>query len=122
MHGSQFLGHPLVVNFWAAWCATCYEEQPGINAAAANYGSRGLQFLGVDMKDSLSDAKSYQKQFNVGYPSISDPANSIGLTYGINSPPSWLFIDSRGVVVRRVEGGLHEADLRKTIDELLAAR
>jgi hypothetical protein len=88
----------------------------------ASYGPRGLRFLGVDMKDSVSDAQNHQKQFNMGYPSISDPANSIGQTYGISSPPSWLFVDSKDVVVRRVEGGLHEADLQKIIDELLSAR
>ncbi len=108
-------GRPLVVNFWASWCATCWAEQKDLNAVAASEGRLGIQFLGVDMNDSTASGQAYVQELNVGYTSLVDPTNAVGRRYQILSPPSWLFVDSKGVVKRSVRGGLHSADLMAVI-------
>ena len=108
-------GRPLVVNFWASWCATCWAEQKDLNAMAAREEPLGIQFVGVDMNDSTASGQSYVQQLNVGYPSLVDPTNGIGRRFLIFSPPSWLFVDSKGVVKKSVRGGLHSADLLAVI-------
>src|SRR5688572_16035905 len=45
-------GKPAVIVFWSAWCSSCKEEAPRINALAAQYARRGVRVLGIDIKDS----------------------------------------------------------------------
>jgi thiol-disulfide isomerase/thioredoxin len=108
-------GRTLVVNFWASWCATCWAEQADLNTVPARERPLGIQFLGVDMDDSAASAQANVQQFKIGYASLVDPTNGIGRRYQIFSPLSWLFVDSKGVVKRNVQGGLHSADLLAVI-------
>ena len=53
---TQLRGTPVVVNVWAAWCGPCKAEAPLLHTASQTYGDR-VQFLGVDILDSLDGAR-----------------------------------------------------------------
>src|SRR5215218_2476029 len=46
-------GRPVVLIFWTAWCPVCKEEAPQFNALAETYEPRGVQVLGINIKDSM---------------------------------------------------------------------
>lgn len=109
-----------VVIFWAAWCGPCRHEQPGLNRLAAQYASRGIQFYGVDMLDhDRALARAFVGEFKVSYPSLYDDAGSVAAAYEVDSPPSFVLVDQRGVVVGRYPGEASEAQLRSLIDQKL---
>ena len=54
---SSLGGSPLVVNFWASWCAPCRQEAPVLNAAAVEYSGR-VKFVGLDIQDSDQGARA----------------------------------------------------------------
>src|SRR5436190_4049246 len=82
----QLKGTPVVVNYWAAWCGPCKAEVPLFVGEHRRLGSR-IQFLGVDMQDLRSGAQAFMHTYGMMYPSVFDPPNSIGLSYGLFSPP-----------------------------------
>ena len=55
---TQMRGTPVVVNVWAAWCGPCQAEAPLLHEASQTYGDR-VQFLGVDILDSLDGARGF---------------------------------------------------------------
>ena len=55
---TQLRGTPVVVNVWASWCGPCKAESPLLHEASRSYGDR-VQFLGVDILDSLGGARSF---------------------------------------------------------------
>ena len=63
-----------MVNFWASWCPPCIREAPGLQRVWADYQSRGVQFVGVDVGDNRAAAQAHERRFGVTYPSIEDPA------------------------------------------------
>jgi thiol-disulfide isomerase/thioredoxin len=108
-----------VLVFWAAWCGPCRQEQPGLNALAAKYASQGVRFVGVDLLDhDRALARAFVAEFKVPYPSLYDDAGSVAAAYQVDSPPSFVFIDGRGIVVDRYPGEASQAKLENLVQKL----
>lgn len=54
---SQYAGKPVLLNFWATWCAPCRKEMPELVALVAKYRAKGLEFATVAI-DEESDRKA----------------------------------------------------------------
>jgi thiol-disulfide isomerase/thioredoxin len=105
-----------VLVFWAAWCGPCRKEQPWLNALAAKYVSEGVQFVGVDMLDhDRALARAFSAEFKVPYPSLYDDAGSLTAAYEVDSPPSFVLVDRRGIVVGRYPGEASQAQLERLV-------
>ena len=108
-----------VLVFWAAWCGPCRQEQPGLNALAAKYAGQGIRFVGVDLLDhDRALARAFVAEFKVAYPSLYDDSGSLAAAYQIDSPPSFVFIDQRGIVVSRYPGEASQAKLENLVQTL----
>jgi cytochrome c biogenesis protein CcmG/thiol:disulfide interchange protein DsbE len=113
----QLTGTPVVVNYWAAWCGPCKAEAPLLVDAHARTGGH-VQFLGVDLEDGLDAARSFMHADGITYPSVFDPQNSIGLSYGVFSPPMTQFWDAEGNLVATVRGQISSESLQKNLDAI----
>jgi thiol-disulfide isomerase/thioredoxin len=102
---AQYRGKVLVVNFWASWCAPCRGEAPTFAQLATSKAGEGVQFLGVDIKDSKAGAQAFERTFSTPYPSIFDPDGSVTLDFRVVPPsavPSTLILDRQGRVAVRI--------------------
>ena len=116
----DFTASKTVLVFWAAWCGPCRKEQPGLNALAASYVGRGVQFVGVDMLDhDRALARAFYAEFKVAYPSLYDASGSLTAAYEVDSPPSFVLVDQKGIVVARYPGEASQAQLANLIDQKL---
>jgi thiol-disulfide isomerase/thioredoxin len=101
---SGLRGRPVVLNFWASWCAPCRQEEAPLKAAAQRWQGR-VAFLGVDFRDSPAAARATQDRVGYPYP-VGPAASGIPAAYGVNAPPQTFFLDGDGVVVARFIGPL----------------
>lgn len=97
-------GRPVVLNFWASWCAPCRQEEAPLKAAAQRLEGR-VAFLGVDFRDSPASARATQERVQYPYP-VGPAADGAATLYGVTAPPETFFLDSKGVVVARFVGPL----------------
>ncbi len=111
-------GKPAVIVFWAAWCSSCKEEAPRINALAAEYEGRGVRVLGINVKDSLAGAKAGVKEFGIRYPVAHDPDARVARAYSVRGTPTVIFLDRKGVV--RFFANELPHDYARVLDGLLA--
>jgi cytochrome c biogenesis protein CcmG, thiol:disulfide interchange protein DsbE len=109
-------GTPLVLNFWASWCVPCKQEAPVLNAGAREYARR-VQFVGVDIQDSDSSARSYQSEVMSPYP-VGPSIKGSYLDWGVTKPPETFFVDRRGVVISRILGPVDPQRLEVYISQL----
>ena len=116
---SDLEGRPVVVNFWASWCAPCREEALPLERAWQAYRERSVAFVGVDTQDPEDDARAYLAEFGVTYPNGRDGDGRVSIDYGIIGMPATFFIDRDGVVVSRWVGAIPEATLIERVEALL---
>ena len=94
-HVAAFRGAPLVVNFWATWCADCKREAGVLTAAARSHGD--VRFLGVLYQDTATAARSYQAGESA-YPYPVGWSDGAGAAFGVQANPETFVIDARGTV------------------------
>lgn len=106
---SQYDGKVVVLNVWGSWCPPCRAEAKDLAEAARELAAEDVVFLGINTKDSSpQQGLSFQKRYDVPYPSLFDPAGRTLLAFhGTLSPgaiPSTVILDARGRVAATVLG------------------
>jgi cytochrome c biogenesis protein CcmG/thiol:disulfide interchange protein DsbE len=115
---TQLRGTPVVVNVWAAWCGPCKAEAPLLHDASRTYGDR-VQFLGVDIVDSLDGARRFIADHGLTYPSVFDPSGAIRDSLGMIGQPVTVFYDADGNVASSYPGQLNQSALNRGISAAL---
>jgi thiol-disulfide isomerase/thioredoxin len=103
-------GKPVIINFFASWCAPCKHETPMLARFYRAHGGKVL-VIGVDSNDQASAAMKFVKAEGVSYPIASDPTATVAVTYGVFGLPQTFFLNAQHKIVRRVYGDLTEAEL-----------
>ena len=118
---SQYRGQPVLLNFWATWCAPCQDEMPLIQRSSDIYKSQGLVVLAVNYQQtSTSSMKAFLRKVNVRFPGVFDPAGQIAGAYGVNvGLPVSVFIDRSGVVSFIQLGQMSDAILQQHLHAIL---
>ena len=116
---SDYVGKPIVLNFWASWCSPCKSEMPEFNEAWEELDGE-VQFLMVNMTDgsreTVDTAKEYVEGQGFSFPVLFDTGSEAAMAYSAYSLPTTYFIDAEGYVVARAVGAIDRDTLQKGLD------
>jgi len=120
---SDFRGKAVLLNFWATWCGPCKIEMPWFVDFQKQYGSQGLQIVGVAMDDaSKEDIGKFARDMGVNYP-ILIGKEAVGDQYGgIPGLPETFLIARDGKIVDKIIGLRGKAEIEDAIKEALNTR
>jgi thiol-disulfide isomerase/thioredoxin len=117
---SDLRGKAVLLNFWATWCAPCKIEMPWFVELQSEYGSQGLQIVGVAMDDSSKeDIAKFAKDMGVNYPVLLGK-EAVGEEYGgVPALPESFFIGRDGKIVDKIIGLKGKAEIEDAIKKAL---
>ena len=116
VHLADLRGRPVIVNFWASWCAPCVEEFPLLREAAARHADDGLVVIGIVWGDRSESARDFMARNGATWAAGMDPGERVARAYGTLGPPETYFIGRDGTIEARQIGQISAASL----DEKLA--
>jgi cytochrome c biogenesis protein CcmG/thiol:disulfide interchange protein DsbE len=111
-------GHPVIVNFWASWCAPCRIEHPTLEALAKQ---PGVTIYGVDYKESLygrgaKDARAFLTELGNPFGKIDQDADGrVAIDWGVTGVPETFVVDSKGIIRVHYAGPLNDEVLQRLI-------
>ena len=119
---ARFAGKPLLVNFWATWCAPCVEEMPHLDAMAKQ--TPEVQFVGIGI-DTAANIQKFVDKIPVSYQLlVAGPAGiELCRTLGNNAGglPFTVIFDAKGSTFDAILGEVQPDDLRARIARVVAA-
>lgn len=123
---AEHLGEVVVLNVWASWCAPCRAEAPTLEQVAVATAGQGVQFVGLNTRDTEAAAKAFVANYGITYPNVVDEDGSAQLAFRDTLPPqsipSTVFVDAQGRVAARVLGEIDRSRLQGIIDTLVAEK
>ena len=100
---SDFKGKIVILDFWATWCPPCKREIPDFIDLQKEYGSKGVQIVGIGLDDP-GKLRAFARQNGMNYPVLLG-TQDLALEYGgIQGIPTTFIIDRSGKIVSKFEG------------------
>ena len=109
---SDFLGRPMVLNFWATWCPPCVKEMPDLDFLHHKYPDINMVGLAVD---TAKNVVKFSEKIPVSYPLLVAGHGGIQLMKKMGNPsgglPFTILFDAQGQPVKEFLGQIHRDEL-----------
>ena len=118
----EWQGKLLVINFWATWCQPCRKEIPEFMALQKQYGSQGLQFIGIAIDDPEPVAE-FLAETKINYPALISGINGIALAQSLGNTldavPFTVVVNTEGQIIHQHPGAFKKEQILAVIQPLL---
>lgn len=116
---SDLQGQPVVLDFWASWCAPCRAQSPVLSRVAQAFAGQNLRVLGVGTSDERGSITRFLSQSPLGYASVYDDQDVASSLYHVQGLPTLVLIAKDGTVRAVTTGFVDESQLVRLVRETL---
>lgn len=117
----EWSGRPLVINFWATWCAPCRREMPLLQSLQDERSDGSLQVIGVAL-DNLADVRRFIAETGVTYPNLYGEQDGTAVAESLGEDfiglPFSAFVAPGGEILKLLTGELHADELYRIVAEM----
>ncbi|MGE7769425.1 peroxiredoxin family protein [Viridibacillus arvi] len=119
---SDFRGKKVILNFWATWCPPCKAEIPHMQKYYEKYAEEdNFEIVAVNLtsyKESVKYVKKFVKTYEMTFPVLLDTKGEQMDAYEIYVVPTTYYLDTKGVIQKKVRGPVDQDSMRESIKAL----
>lgn len=115
---TEYLGQPLVINFWASWCTPCIEEMPAFERVHQSLGDR-VAFLGVNSRDEERRAAQMIETTGVTYALAKDTDGALARALEVTNLPVTVLVLPDGTIAQTFQRKVSAERLCEAINQVL---
>jgi len=106
IHSStELAGKPVLIDFWATWCATCKETVPQLVEIQSKYKAKGLDVVGISVdKGENGKVERGAKKLGIDYQVLHDADGSLASVFGYTGIPSLYLFGKDGKLLLSLQG------------------
>lgn len=115
---SDLRGKYVLIDFWAAWCKPCREENPNVVRLYHQYKDKGFEVFGVSLDRTKEAWVKAIEEDGLEWTQVSDLKyfnSEAAATYQINAIPATYMVDPEGKIIAK---DLRGASLENKLKEL----
>lgn len=113
-------GRPVLVNFFASWCAGCRVEHPLLLELARK---EGVELVGIDYKDDPAAGRQWLQRHGNPYRVVAvDRQGAAGLDWGVYGIPETFVVGADGTILFKQIGPMTPQAWERDIRPLLGKR
>jgi peroxiredoxin len=116
---ARYRGRPVLVNFWATWCAPCVREFPLLRRTLDQHRGDGLVVLGVLVNDSPDKASAFVREHGGTWPVGIDRGGRTAAALQLVGLPESVFVRRDGTLSSRVLGELTPTKVQAQLTPIL---
>ncbi|MBE2222289.1 MAG: TlpA family protein disulfide reductase [Anaerolineae bacterium] len=107
----DFRGQPVLINFWATWCAPCRLEMPALQAAQEAHQEDGLVILAINDQQTPDEVARFVEELDLSLTTLVDQKGAVSELYNVFNFPTTYFVDGDGVITAVHRGLLAEEQI-----------
>jgi peroxiredoxin len=115
---SDLRGRPVVLNFWATWCAPCTAEMPELQRVQDTFED-AVTVVGLNTGESAAVVRQWAADHAITFPLALDPAGETAATYQLRGQPTTFVINAEGLVTDVLLGPTTAEQLTRLLDPLI---
>lgn len=112
-------GQPVILNFWATWCAPCEIEMPELQTFYAQYGTQ-VRLLAINLGETAEIAQGWVERFDLTFDALLDVDGTVASLYRLRAQPSTFIITPDGIIAQAFFGPVTFAALRDAVAPFLS--
>jgi cytochrome c biogenesis protein CcmG, thiol:disulfide interchange protein DsbE len=90
---------PILIDFWADYCAPCKAAMPYMHELAEKYEELNVVLISIDAPKFQNRAKNYLKGKNYKFINLFDPEKSLAKRLNVGTPPHSFILNAEGEIV-----------------------
>lgn len=118
----QLRGRPVLINFWASWCAPCRTEMPDLILTHRAHLAEGLAVVAVNLTDQerMKDVRQFVADLGIPFPVLLDDRGRVRDRYRLAAVPTSVFVDRIGIIRVIHPGPISRQAIDRAVATILA--